>query len=543
MFNTKENDDLLLAEIERKSIMLQKVEDDTTLQQCLIAQCKEDILFFFKTFAWTNKNSVFIWDNLPYAIPFLPFEYQEELILAFWDWVINKKSIFIEKSRQVWITWLVMIVFLYWMLFHWKKFHIISRTSDEVDSKWDINSCFWRLRFALELVPRFLLPEWFDKKEWWSSNKYMNICRLDMPSAITWESANPNAARWWTYDAIFLDEMAFMQDATAINRSASQATSCRIINSTPNGEYNEYFEMKKLVLAEKMIWYRLHWTIHPFYTKEWYKWKTTWLTDEQIQQELEINYNLAIEWRVYRQFQERPLWVIDIWIQYEYSYVNPLYISIDNSHWWQDPHAVIVSQVDNTWNIVIIDTVQMNCSITEMAQFLAKTPTHRLSNYELDFFDRYKEYKTPIFIADPYDTSATMNDTSIYNEYRKVWIHLNTPNIQKWLQWNIVEQVRITTSLLNRIRVNPRCKDFISAIQNARYPKREMGSNSTSENKKPVHDQTSHYRTALEYACMWIYENEKGWRLLNWAQLPKIRKKIFVADMITGEMKEKFIEV
>lgn len=59
------------------------------------------------------------------------------------------------------------------------------------------------------------------------------------------------------------------------------------------------------------------------------------------------------------------------------------------------------------------------------------------------------------------------------------------------------------------MRVNPRCKDFISAIQNARYPKREPGSNSTSENKRPVHDQTSHYRTAMEYACLWVYENEK----------------------------------
>lgn len=73
----------------------------------------------------------------------------------------------------------------------------------------------------------------------------------------------------------------------------------------------------------------------------------------------------------------------------------------------------------------------MNCSVTQMASFLARTPTHKLSNYELDFFDRYAQYKTPIFIADPNDTSSTMNDTSIYNEYRKVGIHLNTPMIQR----------------------------------------------------------------------------------------------------------------
>ena len=521
-------------------------EKDKVLQQCLIQQCKEDTLFYFRNFAWINKNNVFIWNSLPYAIPFLPFPYQDEIILAIWDAIVNKRSLFFEKSRQLGLTWLILEVFKYWLLFHWYKFHIISRTSDEVDSKGDINSCFWRLRFSLELTPRFLLPAWFDKKEWWPNNKYMNICRLDMPSAITWESANPNAARWWTYDAIFMDEMAFMQDAKAINRSASQATSCRVINSTPNWEYNEYYEMKKLVLAEKMEWYRLHWSIHPFYTEEWYKWKTFWMTDEQIQQELEISYNLSIEWRVYRQFEQKPVWLIDIWPQYEYNYLLPLYCAIDNSHWWQDPHAVILAQVNSNWKIIIIDSVQTNCSVTEMANLLARSPSHRLNTNDLDFLDRYRNYKTPIFIADPYDTNSTMNDTSISLEYKKVWINLNLPTIEKWLQGNIVEQIRVTTWMLHRMQVNDRCKtDFVSCIQNARYPTRKQWSNSTSENLKPVHDQTSHFRTALEYLCLWLYEQEKNWFSVNWWNEYKklIKQKIQIGNPVTWILEDKYIEI
>ena len=543
MFNIKEYDDLLLSEIGRRATMLQKCNEDKKLQLCLIEQCKEDVLFYFRNFAWTKKNEIFIWSNLPYAIPFLPFEYQETLITDIWNAIIGKYSIFFEKSRQIWMTWIILEIFKYIMLFHWKSAHIISRTSDEVDSKWDVNSCFWRLRFSLELTPRFLLPEWFDKKEWWRNNKYMNICRSDMPSAITWESANPNAARWWTYDVIFLDEMAFMQDAKAINRSASQATSCRLINSTPNWEYNEYFEMKRLVNEGKMEWHRLHWSIHPFYTKKWYEWKIDWLTDEQIQQELEMNYNLSIEGRVYKMFEVKPIWVIDIWIQYDYNYLLPLYVSIDNSHWGQDPHAVIVSQVDQHWNINIIDCVQMQCSVTDMAHFLAKNPIHKMNNYEMEFFDRYNTYKTPIFIADPYDTKATMNDTTIYNEYRKVGIHLNTPIIERWLHWNLVEQIRITTNLVNRMKVHERCKqDFVSAIQNARYPSRKDWHNATSELKKPVHDQTSHFRTSLEYLSMWIYQQENTWRSTNWTIAPKIKKKVMVWDPITWQNKEIWIE-
>jgi hypothetical protein len=50
--------------------------------------------------------------------------------------------------------------------------------------------------------------------------------------------------------------------------------------------------------------------------------------------------------------------------------------------------------------------------------------------------------------------------------------------------------------------------DFASAILNSRYPERAEGSNSTSNNILPVHNQFSHYRTALEYLTTYLLENE-----------------------------------
>lgn len=74
----------------------------------------------------------------------------------------------------------------------------------------------------------------------------MSISRSDSSGSINGESASPDAGRGGTYNAVFLDEMAFMQDAAAINKACASATPCRIINSTPNGEGNEYARMKKL---------------------------------------------------------------------------------------------------------------------------------------------------------------------------------------------------------------------------------------------------------------------------------------------------------
>jgi hypothetical protein len=50
---------------------------------------------------------------MPNEVPFLPFEFQEELILKIWDDIVSGRNIFIEKSRQMGITWLIAGIYLY----------------------------------------------------------------------------------------------------------------------------------------------------------------------------------------------------------------------------------------------------------------------------------------------------------------------------------------------------------------------------------------------------------------------------------------------
>ena len=79
----------------------------------------------------------------------------------------------------------------------------------------------------------------------------MSLSRTDSTGSITGESANPNASRSGTYNAIFMDEMAFMANAATINTAAAAATPCRIFNSTPNGEGNEFYRMRKLTMDRR----------------------------------------------------------------------------------------------------------------------------------------------------------------------------------------------------------------------------------------------------------------------------------------------------
>ena len=498
-------------QIEERLLLLDKAKDNTDLQALEIGMCFNDPVYFFNTYLYTDKNDTFYSADTPSVVPFILYEFQEEYVKETWvsiiEWSKPAKerkpdvhtNVFIEKSRQMGISWVTCGIFLYWFLFHKHKYTIVSRTAEEVDSPWDMDSMFEKIRFMIKNIPDWMLPEWFSKTSGKDkTNRYMSMSDPSSQASITGKTANPDAWRWGTRNAIFMDEMAFMQYANQINKSAWSNTPCRIFNSTPNWEGNEFYRMRKLAEDGDIKRLRYHWSEHPHYDDEWYAQKTKWMTKEAIAQELEIDYNTAIVGRVYPEFKSNIQN-----IQYDPS--KPMFISIDNSHWWADPHAVIVWQLDlktHYWDV--IDCISINCSVTDMAEFMVWNPKFQLNNSQLEFLERYKNYnwKRATFISDPYDTHSKLNNTTIFQEYQKVWINLNLPKII-----DKKAQIQQTRSNLYRIRYNDYCWDFASAILNARYPEIKENTSRTTAADKPVHDWTSHYRTALEYWVWYLLQN------------------------------------
>ena len=189
----------------------------------------------------------------------------------------------------------------------------------------------------------------------------------------------------------------------------------------------------------------------------------------------------------------------------DYDPTKPTFISIDNSHGGKDPHAVIVSQLDNKL-IRIIDNVQMNCSIDDMADFMAGMNKIELNTSQIEFYARLcTQYIGATFIGDPYDTNSTINDGTIAQKYMQRGIYLNTFNTKLYSKQS---QIQLTRGAMPKVRVHNRCSDFMSAISNARYPTRSDTSQSTAEIKLPIHDQTSHYRSSLEYLITYLEERK-----------------------------------
>ncbi len=309
-----------------------------------------------------------------------------------------------------------------------------------------------------------------------------------------------------------MDEMATMANASQINTAASRATPCTVYNSTPNGKGNEYYRIRmKMEKQWKEYeagtrkyedlgyrWHRIHWSEHPFYTNDWYNAQKRSMTLENVARELDINYNSSVIGRVYRDFKEETYPIL-------YRDDLPLYMAVDNSHGGTDPHAIIVCQPDGYWWNVI-DYLEINCSVTDLANMFGRKPSMALSDAQLEFYNRYLTRKPAVFVADPYDTHSTLNTSTIFEEYAKVGIFLNTD-----ITRDKEEQIMKTKSNIYRYRMSDASSvmDLVNAVCNARFPERPETSQSTSEIKKPIHDWTSHGRSAIEYLTCFLLENDK----------------------------------
>lgn len=499
--------------------LLAKAKSNPKLQALEIEMCRRNPIYFFNSYLYTDKNKTIFTDESPDVLPFILFPFQEEYVTEIWKSIIegNKPvaerdpneltNVFIEKSRQMGLSWMTCGIFLYGFLFHQHKYTIISRTADEVDKLGDMDSMFEKIRFMIRNLPSWMLPRGFSKEMSKDrTNAYMNISDPNSQASITGKTANPDAGRGGTRNAIFMDEMAFMQNAQAINKAATSNTSCVIYNSTPNGEGNEFYRMRKLtmnrkwpngdILPPEIKWLRYHWTDHPYYDKEWYEAKIKGKSKETVAQEFEISYNTAIVWRVYPEFPPEPSVVL-------YDPNKPLYVSIDNSHWWIDPNAVIIMQPDWIyWNI--IDYIEYNSTPEDSAYFLKWQPKMVITDTMAEFLNRYKTYNymRAVFIADPYDTKSALWNSTILDDYRKVGINLLLPQERKK-----EEQIMKTKTNMYRIRYSEHCLDFASCMMNAKYPERNENSQSTRSFTLPIHDWTSHARTSFEYLCTYLVEN------------------------------------
>jgi hypothetical protein len=278
----------------QRALLLRLAAKSPRLQTLLLERCRRDIHFWFDYFCWTFDPREAISDQ-----PFQLYEFQHQALDDICHAINTGEDLLIEKSRDMGISWLILLVFQYYWLFHpGANFHCGSRKQELVDRKGDRSTLLEKIRYNLYRLPHWMKPEGFRE------NQDDNVLKLLNPAngnSITGESSNENFGRGGRYKAILFDEFPFWPLQDAAYASAGQSSPCRIVVGTPYGSKNRFATLR---FGNQVRVLSIHWRQHPYRNEQWYALQQKRLTEDEIARELDINYHLSVKDRVFTTFND-----------------------------------------------------------------------------------------------------------------------------------------------------------------------------------------------------------------------------------------------
>jgi hypothetical protein len=203
------------------------------LQKTQLQLCKNDIIHWANTFCWTMDPRKTDCSNIPLQL----YPYQAWFLKELVHCMEQKVDMGIEKSRDMGLSWCLMLGFQWAWLFKpgW-DFHVGSRREAEVDDgTLNPSTLFGKFRYNLYKLPLWMQPDKMAKYD-----KKLLIRNPINGNILSGESANPAFGIGPRKRAILLDEFSRWENADTIYEGLAQSTPCRIINGTPYGESNAY---------------------------------------------------------------------------------------------------------------------------------------------------------------------------------------------------------------------------------------------------------------------------------------------------------------
>lgn len=231
------------------------------------AMCARSFSFFVNSFGWQYNPQV----RGETVGPFVLWDFQRGAADEIMGAIEGGTNIWVEKSRELGVSWLVLFIFLHrWLFRPFEKFLLMSRDKDSVDKGGDPDSLFWKLDFILGHLPDWLLPEDWSNK----CRTSMSMVNPENGSVITGEASTGKAGIGGRATAILLDEFSQIRDDYEVLARTANTSDCRIFVATHKGTGTAFFDaihgnLSKM-LKPKVI--RLHWTMHPEKRRGLYRW-------------------------------------------------------------------------------------------------------------------------------------------------------------------------------------------------------------------------------------------------------------------------------
>lgn len=254
--------------------MLKECAERVEFRDLMMVFCRENILFWINAFVWS-------FDPRPSGkrgttTPFITFACQDEVVLELVRAIkppesddfdeLAARDVLIEKSRDMGATWVCLLVILWFVLFDPDQmdFFVMSYKKELVDG--DAKSLFGKLDFCLQHLPSWMVPEY--------ERTSMRLASRRNGSTVQGESTTGRAGVSGRFAGMFMDEFPKVDkgDDKEIWKNTGDCTDCRIINGTPAGVGNMYYELTNKEKYPEIKRVTMHWSKHARKARGLYVW-------------------------------------------------------------------------------------------------------------------------------------------------------------------------------------------------------------------------------------------------------------------------------
>lgn len=443
----------------------------------------------------------------PHHLKFKLFPFQEKMIVDEMKEAIEKGyDVFFDKCRDMGVSYTALDTILwFWRYIPGSNFLLGSRKEAYVDNtKGDSGqnsnkeeSLFGKLEYTLMRQPKFLLPEGFDFKKHLT---YMSLINPENGNAITGESSNPNFSRGGRNKAILLDEFAFWDNDTAAWGSTGDTTNCRIVITTPGIKPGKAKRLRFGEDGEKIKVIELDYNLDPRKDAAWLTSERERRSEEDFAREIMRNWDTSIRGRVYDEIKH-----IEVGM-FPYNPEWPLFVTWDFGldaiaiQWWQ-------KNMENGKYRQVEAFKKENVAIHYLFPFFPGNLIDSLFEYtseELALIAKVSQWKKAIHMGDPDVAKRSITSkekTSTRAELEKAGIFVQTSPEANTFP---IRKEKTKVFLQKGVEVNDTAgtKIWVASMKFARYPQRNENSQATSPITLPIHDWTSHHRTATEYLAV-----------------------------------------
>lgn len=539
------------AVMAHRELVRRRAADNLQLQRIELEKCARDPAYWITMYGVIfEPRDQEIGGVVVGWVRWIPYAFQVKLI-RWIDDVLKETANgrgdgVIEKSRDMGATW----TFCGFMAAKWLTARafvagLISRNEEAVEKKGDTDSLFYKVRALLGceqgVPPEIILPKWmwpkgFDPEEHIANRIISHPTRTCVIRGETTTQlsgvggratmrVNDEAARFRAFGQAWGN-----QNATANHRFALSSADLRF-----GPDFHDLAKMAEAAVLDPSLpgpsYMRLDWWIHPFHTQAWYVDQKARMASDPatFAREYDIDYDAGKGEAVYPFFQQ----VVPTTAPYD-PVLGQLYCFIDPGV--RDPTALVWVQHDaraDEFRVVEAFEGKGGEAADFYASVVSGVPISGHGGYDyrsypglLDLMAWTGSLTQPvIYFGDPYGThrggdgSRTWYDV-FYERTRDLTgghggVNVRTVTSEDARSHLVRKEAVLKYAPKLRFDDTPRVRRVLLALQRSRYPEAPVTRSSRAEPLTPLHDEHSHFRTAMEFGFVNLE------RIQMWSARPK----------------------